>query len=298
MPSSSWIDAGAEGKNRAGASTQPVSADQCVTLSDGAAIHFIERGTGHPLILLHGGVGDMRSWTRQIVAFSDRYRTISYSRRHSFPNVNPFAVPRNPAAHHANDLLDLMNALRIDRAHLVGSSYGALVALMFALRWESRVTTLSLSEPPMHGWLADLPGGPEAHDRFHRDVWANAARKFRNGRPKEAMGVLSAAFGIPPNDAESADDDLATRSVRAMMWLVLAEEPFPNLDRVAVRNLAIPTLIIQGERSDLIHTLGAGELARVLKRVSRATLQGVGHRVPIEDPEGFNRVVLNFLHST
>ena len=191
-------------------SGHPGSAAQSVTLSDGATLHFIERGSGHPLILLHGGIGNMHSWTTQIAAFSDCYRTISYSRRHSFPNTNAFAVPREPAACHANDLLEVMQQLRIDSAHLVGTSYGALVALMFGLRWPDRVTTLTLSEPPMHGWVRELRGGAQAYDHFMRDVWDAAATDFRKGRPGQAMSVLSAAFGISSNAEESAERDLAT----------------------------------------------------------------------------------------
>src|SRR5436309_10124611 len=128
-----------------------------IGLSDGATLHFIERGNGHPTVLLHGGIGDMQSWMPQVAAFSSCYRTISYSRRHSEPNDNPFTVASDPAAANANDLAELMGALDIHSAHLIGTSYGALIALTFALRWPSRVTSLTLSEPPMHGWLEELP---------------------------------------------------------------------------------------------------------------------------------------------
>ena len=82
-----------------------------------------------------------------------------------------------------------------------------------------------------------------------------------------------------------------------MMSLVFAEEPFPKLDRVAVQGLAIPTLVTRGETSDVIHTLGAAELTRLLKRATTATIPGAGHRAPVENPEAFNRVVLGFLDS-
>jgi len=157
-----------------------VPAAKRIRLSDGAVLHFIERGKGHPAILLHGGMGDMRSWLPQIVAFSRRYRTISYSRRHSYPNRNPFKVACDPTVSSANDLAELMQALDIESMHLIGASYGALIALAFALRWPSRVTSLTLSEPPMHGWLEELPGGAAVHDRFMREVWDRAAANFKD----------------------------------------------------------------------------------------------------------------------
>jgi pimeloyl-ACP methyl ester carboxylesterase len=56
----------------------------------GVELHYIEQGKGEPLILLHGGQGDYRSWEPQIKAFSQFYRVISYSRRSNYPNNNPF----------------------------------------------------------------------------------------------------------------------------------------------------------------------------------------------------------------
>jgi non-heme chloroperoxidase len=274
-----------------------VPAAKRIRLSDGATLHFIERGEGYPTILLHGGMDDMRSWSSQIDAFSCRYRTISYSRRHSEPNENPFTVPSDPAAANANDLAELMQALDIDSAHLIGTSYGALIALTFALRWPSRVTSLTLSEPPMHGWLEKLPDGTAVHDRFMREVWGRAAAEFKDGKSRQAMEILGEAFDTRAGMAECAANGLPLRNARAMMALALSEEPFPRLDRTAVARLATPTLVVRGEASDLIHTIGATELTRLLKRVCTAVIPGAGHRVPTENPEAFNQVVLEFLRT-
>ena len=272
-----------------------VPAAKRIRLSDGATLHLIERGEGHPTILLHGGMGDMWSWMSQIDAFSCRYRTISYSRRHSDPNENPFSVASDPVAFNGNDLAELMQALDIDSAHLIGTSYGALIALAFALRWPSRVTSLTLSEPPMHGWLKELPGGTAVHDCFMREVWDRAAAKFRDGKPRQAMTILGEAFGMRADMAECSASGFSLRNARAMMALVLSEQPFPRLDPAAVQHLATPTLVVRGEASDLIHTIGATELTRLLKRVWTAVIPDAGHRTPTENPEAFNRVILEFL---
>jgi pimeloyl-ACP methyl ester carboxylesterase len=227
----------------------------------------------------------------QIDAFSCRYRTISYSRRHSHPNRNPFAVACDPLALNANDLTEVMQALDLDSAHLIGTSYGALIALTFALRWPRRVTSLTLSEPPLHGWLEEVPGGAMLYHRFMRDVWDRAAAKFRAGNPRQAMKTLGEAFGIRTDVAEC----LPLRNTRAMMALVLSEQPFPRIDPAAVQRLATPTLVVRGAASDRIHTIGTAELTRLLKRVWTVVIPDAGHRVPTENPEAFNRVVLEFL---
>ena len=57
--------------------------------ANGVDLHYTERGRGEPLILLHGGQGDYRSWGAQVEALSPHYRVISYSRRYNYPNDNP-----------------------------------------------------------------------------------------------------------------------------------------------------------------------------------------------------------------
>jgi len=133
------------------------------------------------------------------------------------------------------------------------------------------------------------------HDRFMREVWGCAAAEFRDGRSKQAMKILGEAFGMRTEVFAYPANALSLRNARAMMSLALSEQPFPRLDRTAVERLATPTLILRGEASDLIHTIGATELARLLKRVWTAVIPDAGHRVPMENPEAFNRVVLRFL---
>jgi len=206
-------------------------------------------------------------------------------------------VASDPAAANANDLAELMQVLDIDSAHLIGTSYGALIALTFALRWPSRVTSLTLSEAPMHGWLEELPDGTAVRDRFMREVWDRAAAEFKNGRSRQAMKILGEAFGTRANMAKCAANGLPLRNARAMMALALSEQPFPRLDRTAVERLITPTLIVRGEASDLIHRTGAAELTRLLKHAWTAVIPDAGHRVPTENPEAFNRVVLEFLRT-
>src|SRR5437773_12113847 len=69
----------------------------------GVELHYIEKGQGEPLILLHGGQGDYRSWGPQMEAFSQHYHVISYSRRYNYPNNNPL-IKNHSAYVEAEDL--------------------------------------------------------------------------------------------------------------------------------------------------------------------------------------------------
>ena len=77
----------------------------------GVELHYIEAGRGEPLILLHGGQGDYRSWEPQLQALSPHYRVISYSRRYHYPNNNPLTVPNHSAYVEAEDLAAFMRQL-------------------------------------------------------------------------------------------------------------------------------------------------------------------------------------------
>ncbi|HET9446778.1 MAG TPA: alpha/beta fold hydrolase, partial [Steroidobacteraceae bacterium] len=105
---------------------------------DGAELHYIEQGKGEPLILLHGGQGDYRSWQPHIEALSPDHRVISYSRRYHYPNDNPLR-PDHSALVDAEDLAALVASLDLGSVHLVGTSYGALTALAFAIAHPERV---------------------------------------------------------------------------------------------------------------------------------------------------------------
>ncbi len=100
----------------------------------GIELHYIEQGRGEPLILLHGGQGDYRSWEPQMKALSPQYRFISYSRRYNYPNNNPLTERYHSAYTEADDLAVLIRKLGLGRVHLVGTSIEALTALVLAVK--------------------------------------------------------------------------------------------------------------------------------------------------------------------
>lgn len=264
-----------------------------VTLPDGAKLHYVERGKGPALVLLHGGMGDMASWPAQLAEFGGRFRTIAYSRRYSHPNRNRLRVVADPAAADVADLREFLREVGVGRAHLVGTSWGALVALRFAIEAPAQVHSLVLSEPPVHAWLPEIAGGEAVYRHFVRDVWMPAANRFRAGRSLEAMRILAHAFGMKKGSVEANASSL--RNAMAMKALVLAPHPFRKMDRAAVAGLRTPTLIVAGEHSDEVHALGTMQLTCMMGAATRAVIPSAGHRAPTENPAAFNREVAAFL---
>jgi pimeloyl-ACP methyl ester carboxylesterase len=138
----------------------------------GVSLHYVELGSGAPVVLIHGSLADYSysELSDQISLLADRHRVIAYSRRYNYPNRNPAAEHHSPMVE-AADLNEFLNRLGPGPVHLVGHSYGAYTALVFAMDNPERVRSLVLAEPPIISWLPDIPGGDGILEGFMAGVW-------------------------------------------------------------------------------------------------------------------------------
>ena len=255
----------------------------------------MEQGSGEPLVLLHGGMGDLLSWKAQLSAFARCYRVISYSRRYSYPNRNGFLASDYSAHLDAEDLAAFLEHVGLRKVHLVGTSYGAFAALALALKRRQLVQSLVLAEPPVHRLVPRA-----AYRRFMNDVWRPAKAAFDRGDVRCAMQALadgmwgSAAFRRPSRGTLPS----MMRNARAMKALVCSSDAFPHLAPEKLKHLRVPVLLIGGEHTAAIHRLANCELARLLPRVRQETIPHASHRSPRENARAFNRAVLDFLEKT
>lgn len=262
-------------------------------LADGAELHYTEHGRGSPVILLHGGLGDCHSWTPQMQTFAARFRVIAYSRRFSSPCRSPAAQASYTPQLDVEDLATLQGHLRCGPAHLVGTSYGALIALIFALQHPEHVLSLALNEPPLHPWACRTPEGRALFEAFMADVWRPAALAFDRNDERTALRLLvDGIWGEPLFDRLPPERmNVVTRNAGAMKALTRSTEPFPDLPRLEVATLQMPVLLLNGDRANDLHRRVIDELALVLPGAQREVISGAGHGAPSENPVGFNRVV-------
>ncbi len=104
---------------------------------NGARIAYDVAGSGHPVVLLHAGIGDRRMWDDQISAFSERFTVIRYDARGFGDTIKPPA----PFSPHV-DLISLLDDLGIAQAHLIGVSMGSHTAIDAAVAAPERVSAL------------------------------------------------------------------------------------------------------------------------------------------------------------
>jgi non-heme chloroperoxidase len=269
---------------------------------NGTELHYVERGEGTPLVFVHGGLGDFRTWLPQVESFSEQYRAISYSRRAHYPNPWPHDY-KSAMAVHVEDLAALIEKLvggPSPRAHLVGNSYGAYICLLLALRHPGLAHTLVLAEPPVQPMLRRLPGGRLLLEEFERDAWRPAGEAFARGDMEGGVRLfIEGAVG-------REEWEKLTPRVRAAMMkdapemAVSATSPdyearMPDLTCEDVAQIKAPTLLLYGERSPRMYRLINDELARCLPHAEQATIPNAAHVLHSHNPDEHDRLVLDFL---
>lgn len=256
--------------------------------------HYIEKGDGEPLILLHGGVGDYRAWDAQMEVFSKNYRVISYSRRFHYPNKNPLTDKYRAVQTEAEDLKNFLRKLKLKRVHLVGTSYGAFTALVFALDNPKMARSLTIAEPPAHQLIRDLPGGDAVYQDFINAL-KPVDEEFKKGNDRGAMNIFNGILGREFNKLPPAAVESIMQNAPAIKTLVLSSEPFPLIAKDKLRRLNIPILIVTGENTVKIHKLVNEELFRLLPNAKESLIPNAGHGSPSENPQFFNEAVIIFL---
>lgn len=266
--------------------------------ANGVELHYIERGQGVPVVLLHGGQGDYRSWEPQMAALARRYRVIAYSRRYHYPNDNPPSPGDRAAYTDADDLYAFVQCLQLAPAHFVGTSAGALTALVMATRHPDAVRSLVLAEPPLHRWAKDDPQGRALYDDFMAKIWQPAGAAFRAGDATQAMRVLVDGFGGPGRfDAlKPSARAAALQNARFFEVATQSRDAFPAIAKDKVASLHMPILVLTGEHTVPLHRFDNAELRRLLPHAQAITLRDAGHGATREQPQAFNRAVLDFLH--
>ena len=261
-------------------------------LANGQKLYFEVHGEGPPLVLVMGIGYDATLWTlAQVPALSRTFKVVIFDNRdcgRSSRAVGPYST-----ADMADDVASLMDALEIDRAHLLGLSMGGMIAQEFALRHSGRLQRLVLSGcgaaparvafDPIRTWnwvkATDKTGEVFACQQF---TWLFSNSFLRN---KEAVEQTIALFAGNPNPV---GPDAYDRQAQAYLR-------HDALDRLA--DIKAPTLVIAGEQDLLTPPWVCREVADRIPRSRFEIIKGDGssHVVPIERAHEFNDLASAFL---
>jgi len=260
--------------------------------TNGQQLHYEIHGDGPPLVLLMGIGYDASLWTlQQVPVLSTRFRVVLLDNRdagRSSRADHPYTI-----ADMADDVAGLLDALDIQRTHLLGLSMGSMIGMEFALRHPDRLDRLVLAGPaasparsaidPISVWnwvkTNDPSGEVFASQQF---TWLFSSAFLRNQQAvQETIALLA---GNPHPVEPKAYDRQAQAYLR-----------FDVLDRLG--GIRAPTLVIVGEQDLLTPPWVAREVAGGIQeaRFEIVTGDGSSHLVPLERPDDFNHLVANFL---
>jgi pimeloyl-ACP methyl ester carboxylesterase len=263
-------------------------------------LYFVDRGTGIPVVLVHGSFGTLDSWQPQVDSFATRFRVIAYSRRYHPPGPGRPDGQAYALALHADDLIAFIEALGLQRVHLVGSSYGAYIALLVTLRRPDLVRSLVLTEPPMIPWLGRTPEGDSLRRAFEASAVEPARRAFARGDSAEALRRFVDGMTGRPGGFDALPPAARTALLRLAfeLRLELTTDPAAYMPALACREVGgvrNSVLLVTGERSPRLFRIITDELGRCLPAAETMSVPRAGHFAHADNPLFYNAVVLRFL---
>ena len=264
-----------------------------LTTDDKIKLYYEETGTGTPVVFVHEFAGDARSWEPQVREFSRTYRCIVYNARGYPPSDVPSEVKFYTQDRARDDIRAVLDALDIDKAHVVGLSMGGFASLHFFLG----------------ELLARVGGSPIAAARDTRKQFAEEAEA--SAKRIEELGMEKAAEGyaLGPTRVQYQNKDprgwrefagqLAEHSTQgSALTLRGVQKARPSLYDLTdkMRALRVPTLVMTGDED--WPCLEPGLLMkRTIATAALVVMPNAGHAINLEDPAAFNRHLADFFQS-
>jgi pimeloyl-ACP methyl ester carboxylesterase len=267
-----------------------------LTLNDGAVISYVRKGRGPIAILVHGVMGDYRSWAPQWDAFTARYDCIALSCRFNWPNDNTMQAPHHSALDNANDVAELMDALGLENALIVGSSYGGFAALAMAVNHPDKVLAVVAVEPPMMKYAEMFPDTAPVAAAFRAKTVVPSRQAFERG--EDDLGAMLLTGGIQNASIDSIPEEKLRQRRQNMMAgrrVAMSSDEFPLLAPEALASIKVPVMLMTGANTGPVFKAMMSGLTRSMPQARLETIDGAGHSVSQDQPEAFNRLVLEFL---
>ncbi|MBI9050245.1 MAG: alpha/beta hydrolase [Anaerolineaceae bacterium] len=251
-----------------GAAALPTTENQGYIENDGACIWYAVYGSGKPVILLHGGLGNSGNWGYQIPALLDNgYQVIVIdSRGHgrSTRDGRPYTYELM-----ADDVLALMDTLQLQRASLVGWSDGADTALILADQSPERVFGVFFFACNVD------PSGTKEISEYPMPLQRCLSRHVKEYQQLSAT----------PDQF-----DLLSEAVSLM------QRTQPNYSADDLAQIQVPFVVVLGEHDEFIKREHAKYIAQRIPHAEFIELPNVSHFAPLQRPQQFNAVMLDFLN--
>jgi esterase len=256
---------------------------------------YQQHGRGEPLVLVHGSMGDYRTWAAQVPELSRHYRVFSLSLPRYYPEKWNGSGDRFGVIEHAKAVADFIKALDLGKVHLVGHSRGGAVALKVATHHPEVIRTLVLADPS--GMENLLPESPDSQRLLaqSRNLRKNLIEAINRGEPEKGAEEFTDALGVPgtwkrrtPEQRAAFMDNLGTA--------IGDSGPRPSTRCEDIARWNFPVQLIHGERSPGRYPAMGLAARQCNSTIGQAvTIPDAAHSMNRENPTMFNQAVLKFL---
>jgi pimeloyl-ACP methyl ester carboxylesterase len=268
-----------------------------VKTADGVMLYYEEVGTGTPIVFVHEYAGDYRTWEPQLRYFARAHRCVTYSQR-GYP---PSDVPSDPARYGQDiardDVVALMDALEIDKAHVVGHSMGAYTTLHVGIRYPQRCISITAAGC---GWGS-------SPDPAQREVMKALASETGKMFAEKGIAVAAASYADAPMRQTHKHKDprgfaefarmLAEHSAEGhahtMLNLQLRRPTLWEMER-ELKTISVPLLVVVGDE-DQPCLEGSLFLKRTVPTAGLLVVPRSGHTITSEEPAVFNAAVADLI---
>jgi pimeloyl-ACP methyl ester carboxylesterase len=251
---------------------------------------FFERGTGEPVVLVHGSGTDYRHWRRQVESPPRGFRLIAISLRQYYPERWDGKGDKFSEDQHAEDLGGFIERLAVGPVFLVAHSSGGRVAVKTAQTRPMLVKKLILMEGHFNALLPESASGDREPD-------IGAIRKAVSARFEQ--GDIDGGLELwidrdnPGTWARRREED--RQRSRDNAWTLIARASGKPVTCADLGGLKMPVLLLQGEKTPRRYGRIVDATHKCLPSAERATIPDAGHAMHAMNPAGFEKVLVQFL---
>ena len=268
-----------------------------LTTDDGVKLYYEETGSGIPIVFVHEFAGDYRSYELQVRYFGQRYRCIAFNARGYPPSDVPKDGERFSQERARDDIRAVLDALKIDKAHIVGLSMGGFAALHFGFTYPDRARSIVVAG-------CGYGAAPHQRAQFMEEAEA-AARQFE----QQGMAKAAEAYALGPTRVQFQNkdprgwkefaDQLKEHSTEgSALTMRGVQKRRPSLfDLVEkMKTITVPTLVMTGDE-DWPCLEPALLMKRTIPTAALIVMPNAGHTINLEDPAAFNQHIADFFHA-
>jgi pimeloyl-ACP methyl ester carboxylesterase len=257
---------------------------------------YVEQGAGDPLVLVHGSNSDYRIWNRHRAILASQHRVISPSQRYFgdapwTDNGEQFSISVL-----SDDLASFVEGLNVGPVNVVGWSFGGAVSMVMGVRHPTLIRRMFLYEPSLSTFVTDRnEAAAVVSDRSAQTSTARrlAASGDLAGAVRALMdGVndMDGAFNYLPPEVQKVMIDNAR-----MLPLMFAAPPPPSITADDLKAIGFPLTIGVGAESRIGYRIAARTAGSLVPGAGLVEVERARHLWPVQDPEGFSRLVLKSL---